>query len=557
MFDVSRSTFLPDLRPVAGWPCLVLVLLGLVLFIAPARAQDTIRPADSAQLLRRIWMTRGSVIPGNEQIGSGVASLGDISGDGIGDFAVRWSGDGRWRVYYGADSAPSTVPAWISGIGSSALLVSGDFWGTGHKALCFGYEYENDIHSAWYYGLQLYRTEHDSIEDLPALNYASGDQWCTKGIIAADIDQDGTSELLVTKGCSFAEILIYKGGANFQVDTPTKILLDTERLTTDQPYHMIVGDFDGDHKPDILTAGYYAVGEQLKFWLSSLSGSVWNWDQPNKVVTLTGNDFPRLSFDLTAVDCDGDGTLDLILPGPDGRTYIYLSRAAGKNATSRSFALADADKVFVGMAADMEPIGYLNDSQQRYCMFGLLGGDPKGNGFILATFGGGPYGPDAAYEAYYGARYDDLYDGLLYSFVTPLSDVNGDGWNDVLIGDWEYYSENIHPGIALILAGGPYIPRDVSLGVREIAAEDRRNAVTIWPTPVTDELNIAWRGDLSRMPERFTVFDALGRRVADGAADAWRGTVVWHCSGQPPGLYLLAILDRNGVPIATARVVKR
>jgi hypothetical protein len=56
------------------------------------------------------------------------------------------------------------------------------------------------------------------------------------------------------------------------------------------------------------------------------------------------------------------------------------------------------------------------------------------------------------------------------------------------------------------------------------------------------------------MPARFEVRDVLGRLIAEGSAESWRGAVVWNCAAEPSGLYLLAVFDRTGDPIATATV---
>jgi len=119
------------------------------------------------------------------------------------------------------------------------------------------------------------------------------------------------------------------------------------------------------------------------------------------------------------------------------------------------------------------------------------------------------------------------------------------------------FSVNHKSGIAGILGGGPQIPRDPTMGVRAIAGEGHEQAVALWPNPMREELHIAWRGDLRRMPSRFVVYDMLGREVARGDVEPGRGAALWRCGDLPGGVYLLSIHDSSGVPIATARVVKR
>jgi hypothetical protein len=108
----------------------------------------------------------------------------------------------------------------------------------------------------------------------------------------------------------------------------------------------------------------------------------------------------------------------------------------------------------------------------------------------------------------------------------------------------------------LILGGGPDIPRDASLGVEAVAGEGYSDAVSIWPNPLGEELHIAWRGDLRRMPRRFVVYDMVGREVARGEAESWRGEALWHCAGVGSGAYVLTVYDEHGSLITSVRLVK-
>jgi len=119
------------------------------------------------------------------------------------------------------------------------------------------------------------------------------------------------------------------------------------------------------------------------------------------------------------------------------------------------------------------------------------------------------------------------------------------------------FSVNHKSGIAGILGGGPQIPRDPTMGVRAIAGEGHEQAVALWPNPMREELHIAWRGDLRRMPSRFVVYDMLGREVARGDVEPGRGAALWRCGDLPGGVYLLSIHDRAGGLITTTRIIKR
>ena len=113
-------------------------------------------------------------------------------------------------------------------------------------------------------------------------------------------------------------------------------------------------------------------------------------------------------------------------------------------------------------------------------------------------------------------------------------------------------------GIALILGGGPHIPRDSmpASAIRDVPLERHRDAITVWPNPANTVVHIAWRGDLSRTPARFTVHDALGQLVALGAVPGRDGDALWSCPDRPTGIYLLSIFDREGRQLVVIPIVK-
>jgi hypothetical protein len=92
--------------------------------------------------------------------------------------------------------------------------------------------------------------------------------------------------------------------------------------------------------------------------------------------------------------------------------------------------------------------------------------------------------------------------------------------------------------------------------VKRIAGAQHEDAIAIWPNPATTEVHIAWRGDLRHMPRHFTVYDMLGRQVAAGDVESWRGEVIWQCGDHASGGYIIKIEDYRRQQIATARVLK-
>ena len=92
--------------------------------------------------------------------------------------------------------------------------------------------------------------------------------------------------------------------------------------------------------------------------------------------------------------------------------------------------------------------------------------------------------------------------------------------------------------------------------MRHIAAEDRGDAISVWPNPVREELNIAWHNDLKKMPRRFEVHDLLGQVVARGEVEAGTSAALWQCSSVPSGTYVLSVFDGSQALLASFPIVK-
>ena len=528
------------------------LLLPLLLAVVtlPLHAQgDTITRNPKCVQLKRIWTIEGSVR--DAYVGAGVGGVGDVNGDSIGDFAVFSDLPNRWMVFYGSDDSISTSPVWTMDSGNYVINpVVGDFWGTGHKAVGFLRTWLDRGTLRIYDWFRIYRTDSNRLEQTPSAVWYSVDWQDTTlrasvtDMLAVDLDGDGDDELIavlkwVTIAGRFGQLWIYEGGPGFQVDTPSVVIRDPE--LNDDFFRAYAGDIDGDRRVDLMTVAQRPLQQGISYcfyWGSNTLPT--GTPQPDRILTSSG-----FSKFLDWADCDGDGVQDLITPG-----ILIWRSATQKDPRLRSWDRGDAD-IYLKSAggqldADGHP-GYLNS--KRYAM--VNGRWAPGD--IL--FSGGPQGPDLAYDARYYPNEDGLQGRV--PIRVPVGDVNGDGWDDAICGNYHYPSDFDNRGVAVILAGGPYIPSDdPTVGVHQLALENKSAALSIWPNPVRDELNIAWRGDLAHMPRRFEIHDMLGRLVSSGSVPDGDGAALWPCADQPPGSYLLSIHDADGHRLATTRFIK-
>jgi len=424
--------------------------------------------------------------------------------------------------------------------------------------------------SIGFYHLDFYQPDvKTGLSNDPVMTLAPDDDMAAPVVLIApstasaiNMDQENGDELLLALGSvrrgdsvyKRPEYWLYRGGSSFQVDTPDYVVRDTEPTTDQGLYTAKVMDLDGDRYMDLVTVGQYAEGYKLKMWFGTAT-SPWTWTTPDREIILTSESGLSAS-DVVIGRFDGDNKLDFASHSSSSNTavrgvYLYLTRH-GFDARTSSFARVDATKglldstVFI-TASD----AHLNDSLQRFSMLGAF--RPLGNASRALVFSGKGNGTDASYEAYFSAVDAGLSSGSILGRLVAIRDCTGDGWQD-LIGSSSSWPDNFS-GIAVILAGGPYIPLDdPTVSVRTEPMANHERGLYLWPNPATTELNIAWRGDLAAMPARFAVHDITGTMITENEVRPGLGTARWSTAGVASGTYLLTAYGRSGKVIASVQV---
>jgi hypothetical protein len=522
-------------------PFILGLFVASVLSPPGASAQvDSIIANPNAVLLRRIWTQRGG---SGAEVGSAVAALWDIDNDGRDEFGVAEHGARLWTIH-SLDSLGTSHIVWQRRFESPDPLFFGDFLGTDRPLLVYPWARDTATLARLYY-LDFFDADSGRIADTATLKWESrspGIRLVGTRFHVADLDLDGADELIVAapvvvrngSRSENGEIWIYRGGPDFQVGTPSVVIRDSELNGGEYALH--IGRIDDDDFPDLICVT--RVGARIRWGAQDLT----NLDRP------VDREFGVVNRFLDLLDTDGDRRSDLLWLGG----FLHLS-SSPKDPHTRTFDGNDADLHFVGRGPTTSVYGPLNDSASIFDMFALNSGTTD---FADLVFSGRIGGPDSRYDAYYDPAADGLGGHPFGPVRMAAGDVDGNGWRDYITGN-DVYGGNA--GIAVILGGGAYIPRDSmpASAIRDITIGEHRDAITIWPNPADDIVHIAWRGDLSRTPAHFLVHDLLGRLVARGEADAMRGEVVWNCVDHPAGIYLLSIYDASGLVIHTVPLTKR
>lgn len=98
----------------------------------------------------------------------------------------------------------------------------------------------------------------------------------------------------------------------------------------------------------------------------------------------------------------------------------------------------------------------------------------------------------------------------------------------------------------------PYFGSGAVVGIGP-EAELEPVALTLWPNPVTDRLQVRWSGS-EMQGGMLQVYDMMGRCLATQAVDASEATT-FHTAAWSKGVYLLVLRNRDGRPLTQKRFV--
>jgi hypothetical protein len=335
-----------------------------------------------------------------DELGWSVSGLGDINGDGYADVIVgarTTNGDvGYAYILFGGEQMDNLPDIIVRGehykdFFGRASQGSMDLNGDGFNDFTIsapGYPEVWDDSLGYFRGLAMGKVyiyfggdELDSVVDFTLMGEEEEDLFGSRISGAGDVNGDGYDDLI----------------------TPTKIR--SERVV----YYIFHGGAQLDRVPD------------------------WIWISEG-----------RAGFVAGAGDVNGDGYSDVIISGePYARIF------------------------FGGVAMDTIPDVILYEGTSKHTVISRgpvsTAGDVNGDGFSDVIVAAGTHGPTRKVYLYFGgAEMDSLADVVMVgdslmdrSFGSSLAcagDVNGDGYDDVIIGDWEAYG---YLGWVQLFLGGP------------------------------------------------------------------------------------------------------
>ena len=401
----------------------------------------------------------------NNYFGVSVSTAGDVNGDGYSDVIVGADfysgGTGRAYIYFGGPSMNNIADVILTGetvnnnFGHS-VSTAGDVNGDGYSDVIVGANgYSSSIGRAYiYYG----GASMDNVPDVILNGEAASNLFGTSVSSAGDVNGDGFSDVIVGAygySSNTGRAYIYYGGAS--MDNIADLTMTGEGVNNSFGVSVsTAGDVNGDGYADVIVgaSGYSSYTGRAYIYYGGAQ-------MDNTADVIMTGEAVNNSFGLsvsTAGDVNGDGYADVIVgahqySSTTGRAYIYYGGVTMNNV---------ADVILTGEAAG-DHFGYSVSTA----------GDVNGDGYSDVIIGA-PYssGTGRAYIFYGGASMDNISDvtmtgeGFANYFgtsVSTASDVNGDGYSDVIVGAFGGYSSYTGKANVYITSTPPVKPTLVSV----------------------------------------------------------------------------------------------
>ncbi len=528
--------------------------------------------------------------------GAAVAGAGDVNGDGFDDVAVgalsydgRFSNSGGAFVFFGGpgpltSGSPRTAASAVvsgqyggSGFGI-AVAGAGDVDGDGYDDLIVNESLYGDgqtfegaafVYSGGPYGLAGYPS--------PAATLESNQPSASFGFSVAgggDVNGDGYDDVVVgalnydsgqtDEGAAFVFLGGPAGIANGSPGTAAAVLQGDQPDARFGTSVSIAADVNGDGYSDVVVGAYlYEAGqtnEGAAFVFLGGPAGIANGSAATAAATLQSDQADSLfGYELSAAgDVNNDGYDDVIVSAlnydsgqtNEGAAFVFLGGASGvasgTPATAATTIQSDQASALLGWS--VSGAGDVNNDGYDDVIVGALSYDSgQTNEGAAFVFLGGASGVTSATPATAATTIQSDQDSASVASVAGAGDVNGDGYDDVVVGVPGYDSGQTNEGAAFVFLGGP----------SGIANGSPATAATTLQSDNAGELfgdSVASAGDVDGDAYADIVVSSLNYNVgfgASGGAFVFRGGPAGIPSGTSRSAAVTMTVGQNGANFGT------
>ena len=424
--------------------------------------------------------------------GCAVAGAGDVNGDGYADVLIGASGFSDYRVDMGAAYLYRGGPEGLALSGERRITASdragrdyfagsvagaGDLDGDGYDDLLVGSKGDDDMGSLSgsayvYYGVAHGIAGHNALK-LLASDGAEEDEYGFSVAGLGDVNGDGYDDLAVgavshdQPAIDAGSVYVYLGSDQGPDAASELRLYPSNGDEGDSFGHSVsaAGDVDGDGYDDVIVGG---KGDDD---LGESSGSAYVYSggpegvelaSESKLLASDGDEFDLFGRPSSgAGDVNGDGYSDVILGAKDdedlgagsGSAYLFLGSAGGVDAASELKLWASDGRegdnfgVAVAAAGDVDADGY--DDVLVGASWADDAGEDAGAAYV---YFGCPNGLSIQRETKLWVS-DGAAGAYLGGLVAGIGDVNGDGYDDLLLGAFGDGEQGESAGAAYVFHG--------------------------------------------------------------------------------------------------------
>lgn len=389
----------------------------------------------------------------SNNFGISVSSAGDVNADGYDDVIVGASGysgsRGRAYLYFGGSVMNNVADVTMTGEASGNLfgcaVAGGDVNGDGFSDMIVGaFSFNSSVGKVYvFFG----GNSPDNTADKSMIGEGTSQLFGNSVAFAGDVNGDGFGDLLAgarASASSTGKAYVFFGGAS--MDTLADVTMTGEAPNHEFGFSLSsAGDVNGDGYGDVIIGSDFVTALQGKAYLFYGGNSMDNTADLVMTGETNGDIFGHSVSSAGDVNCDGYSDLIIGANGntsSTGKAYIFFGGSAPDNVPDVSMAGESTGNQFgvaVSNAGDMNGDGYgdvISGATQISTAAGRV--------YLFDYFMRGEIIPDMTIIA----------ESTISAFgnsVASAGDVNGDGFNDVIVGA-PGYSTNI--GRAYIYYGG-------------------------------------------------------------------------------------------------------